>query len=121
MIAAGPVALPYATLIRLERHGPKGLSQQVTTAFIHLIQQGLLPAGAKLPGTRTLAGTLGLHRQTVVVAFDELEAQGWIQQVASKGARVSSRIPVIQPAPLPVGTAPRFGARAGFSYEPVPA
>lgn len=120
MIAASPVTLPYATLIPLERHGSNGMSQQVTTAFIHLIQQGLLPTGAKLPGTRTLAGLLGLHRQTVVVAFDELEAQGWIQQVASKGARVSSRIPIVQPVVLPADTARQIAPRAGFSYEPVP-
>jgi GntR family transcriptional regulator/MocR family aminotransferase len=96
------------------------LSQQVTTAFIHLIQQGLLPAGAKLPGTRTLAGLLGIHRQTVVVAFDELAAQGWIQQFASKGARVSSSIPVITAAALPAGTARQVAPGAGFSYEPAP-
>ncbi|UOQ50713.1 aminotransferase-like domain-containing protein [Hymenobacter cellulosivorans] len=120
MKAASPVTLPYATLIPLERHGPNSLSQQVTSGFIHLIQQGLLPAGAKLPGTRSLAGLLGLHRQTVVVAFDELVAQGWIEQLASKGARVSSSIPVIRPAALSAGTARRFAPRAGFAYEPVP-
>ena len=112
--------LPYATLIPLQRPGPVSLSQQVTTAFIHLIQQGLLPAGAKLPGTRTLAGLLGLHRQTVVVAFDELEAQGWIRQVASTGALVSSRIPVVQAVALPAGPARRLAPRAGFTYESVP-
>ncbi|MCB2408708.1 PLP-dependent aminotransferase family protein [Hymenobacter lucidus] len=120
MKAASPVTLPYATLIPLDRQAPNGLSQQVTTGVIRLIQQGLLPADTKLPGTRTLAALLGLHRQTVVVAFDELETQGWIQQVASKGARISSRLPVIEPRPLPAGAVRQLAARAGFAYEAVP-
>ncbi len=107
--------LPYQTLISLERAAPATLSQQITGAFVRLIQRGTLPARALLPGTRTLAALLAVHRQTVVVAFDELAAQGWIEQEPSKGARVSRLIPAVQAQPLgavPAGPPPR----AGFAY-----
>ncbi|WP_400194303.1 GntR family transcriptional regulator [Hymenobacter sp. B81] len=48
----------------------------MSTGLIHLMQQGLLPRGSRLPGARTLASLLGVHRQTVAVAFEELAAQG---------------------------------------------
>jgi len=94
--------LPFSTLIRLVRSASTPLSQQLTTGFIQLIQQGLLPANAPLPGTRTLATQLRVHRQTVVSAFEELAAQGWIVSVPAKGTRVSPRIPVVPAQPLPV-------------------
>ncbi|UOQ71226.1 MocR-like pyridoxine biosynthesis transcription factor PdxR [Hymenobacter cellulosilyticus] len=108
--------LPYATLLPLNRHTPTPLSQQLTIGLIHLMQQGLLAAGDPLPGTRTLAGLLGVHRQTVVVAFDELEAQGWIEQRSSKAARVSSRLPTVTPQPFQPEAARRIAPRAAFSY-----
>ncbi|WP_400192246.1 PLP-dependent aminotransferase family protein [Hymenobacter sp. B81] len=106
--------LPYQTLISLTRASPVALSQQIMAAFVHLIQQGQLPANAQLPGTRTLAALLGVHRQTVVAAFEELALQGWIEQVPARGAFVSARIPELQPQTLPA--APAGAARAGFDF-----
>jgi GntR family transcriptional regulator/MocR family aminotransferase len=111
------IMLPYQTLIFLERAAPMPLNQQITTAIIRLIQQGLLIAKTKLPGTRTLAALLAVHRQTVVVAFDELEVQGWIEQLPSRGAFVSAHIPEVKPRPLPVQEVTRAVARAGFTYN----
>ncbi|MBC8083872.1 MAG: PLP-dependent aminotransferase family protein, partial [Hymenobacter sp.] len=108
--------LPYQTLISLTRGTATGLGQQLTAAFIRLIQQGVLAAGAQLPGTRTLSTLLAVHRQTIVAAFDELEAQGWIEQRPSKGAIVSRRIPEVQPLPLPTSPALLDSPRAGFSF-----
>ena len=42
------------------------------------IERGRLLPGASLPGSRTLAKTLGVHRNTVLAAFRELQAEGWI-------------------------------------------
>ncbi|GAB3308258.1 aminotransferase-like domain-containing protein [Hymenobacter tenuis] len=108
--------LPYATLIPLNRHAVTSLSQQLTTGLIQLMQQGLLAAGTPLPGTRTLARLLAVHRQTVVVAFDELEAQGWIAQRASKPAVVSPGLPMVAPRPFLAEAARRMAPRAAFAY-----
>lgn len=112
--------LPYQTLISLERSLLTSLNQQLTSAFIGLIQQGLLPANAKLPGTRTLAALLAVHRQTVVGAFDELEVQGWIAQVPAKGAFVSAHIPEPKAQPLPGKAAGHPLPQAGFAYARFP-
>jgi GntR family transcriptional regulator / MocR family aminotransferase len=47
-----------------------------------------------------MAETLGVHRQTVVAAYDELIAQGWIETKASRGTFVSSKISDFKPISL---------------------
>ncbi len=114
--------LPYQTLLRFDRQLPIPLAQQLSAALMGLIKQGLVPAGTKLPGTRTLAGLLHVHRETVACAFEELAAQGWLTVQPARAAVVSRHLPEVkaQPlVPLPVGIA----AQAGFTFErgnPVP-
>jgi GntR family transcriptional regulator / MocR family aminotransferase len=64
------------------------------------IKTGMIPKGMKLLGTRAMAETLGVHRQTVVAAYDELTAQGWIETKASRGTFVSQNIPHVKPVLL---------------------
>lgn len=113
--------LPYQTLITLERSAPASLTQQLTAAFIGFILQGLLPAKTKLPGTRTLATLLAVNRQTIVVAFNELEGQGWIVQAPAKGAFVSPHLPEMQAQPLLPRARGQAAAKAGFAYPRLPA
>jgi GntR family transcriptional regulator/MocR family aminotransferase len=51
---------------------------QIARAVAREVARGRLRPGDALPGTRTLAGSLGVHRSTVVAAYAELTAQGWI-------------------------------------------
>jgi len=44
---------------------------------------GLVPV-SKLPGTRLMSETLEVHRKTLVRAYEELDAQGWIEMHPSK-------------------------------------
>ncbi|GAB3834509.1 MocR-like pyridoxine biosynthesis transcription factor PdxR [Hymenobacter jeollabukensis] len=113
--------LPYQTLIALDRHATIPLTQQITAAFIALINQGVLPARAKLPGSRHLAAQLAVSRQTVVVAFEDLVAQGWIEQLPSKAATVGAQPPIPVPEPLLEGPASQLAPRAGFTFAPRPA
>lgn len=80
----------------LERHD-RPLFQQIARAVTADIQRGRLRPGDKLPGTRTLARALGVQRQTVVAAFDELVAEGWIVNQRARGAFVSSDLPDPKP------------------------
>jgi GntR family transcriptional regulator/MocR family aminotransferase len=115
-ILTGPVMLPYQTLITLQRSSTTTLSQQLTAALIQLIQQGLLPARAKLPGTRKLGELLGISRQTAITALEELAAQGWIEHHPSSGAFVRACIPEVQPQALPGTPVRQEPARAGFAF-----
>ena len=56
--------------------------------------------GVQIQSSRELARSLGLHRNTVVAAYAELEAQGWIEVKARKGCFVSREMPGTVPAPL---------------------
>jgi GntR family transcriptional regulator/MocR family aminotransferase len=64
--------------IELDRGRTAPLSQQIARAISEDIQRGRLRPGDRLPGSRTLARTLGVHRQTVVAAVDELIAEEWL-------------------------------------------
>ncbi len=82
----------YLTIV-LERTAGVALHLQLVQAIIQEIQRGRLLPGAALPGSRTIADALSLNRKTVVQAYDELLAQGWIETQARRGAFVSARLP----------------------------
>jgi GntR family transcriptional regulator/MocR family aminotransferase len=81
----------------LERGRGLPLFQQIARAVTSDIQRGRLRPGDVLPGTRTLARSLGVQRLTVVAAFDELVAEGWIVNRPARGAFVSSDLPDPKP------------------------
>jgi GntR family transcriptional regulator/MocR family aminotransferase len=77
--------------------------QQIARALTAEIQRGRLRPGDRLPGSRTLARTLRVHRQTVVSAIDELVAEGWLISRRASGVFVAN-LPE-QPVKRPVQTA----------------
>jgi len=79
--------------IELDRQKKLPLYRQITAAITDDIRRGRLRPGDALPGTRTLARTLGVQRMTVVAAFDDLVAEGWIVTRAARGAVVSLQLP----------------------------
>ncbi len=60
------------------------------------ISRGRLKAGDRLPGSRTLARHLGVHRNTAIAAYDELAAQGWVETRPAGGTFVAGDIPDLQ-------------------------
>jgi len=65
------------------------LFRRIVSAITTDIERGRLRRGARLVSSRTLAGQLGVSRNTVVVAYDELCALGWITIEGTRGARVA--------------------------------
>jgi len=112
--------LPFPTMLPLDRAASTSLSGQIANGLIRAIRQGLLPAGAKLPGSRLLAGQLGVHRKTVLIAYDELTAQGWLVQHPARGTFVSSRLPEVRPRPLPSQPAPGPAMQTGYPIKSRP-
>src|SRR3546814_2900708 len=85
---SSPVSVPYQSFIQIARGTTTPVYLQVAHQLINAIQRGYLIDGHRLPGGRQLAGLLGLHRNTVVASYAELEAQGWIEVFPSRGAFV---------------------------------
>ncbi|MBB4805495.1 GntR family transcriptional regulator/MocR family aminotransferase [Chryseobacterium defluvii] len=83
-----PVEIPYQSFIKIDRKSDTAIYMQIAHQLINAIQRGSLPLGAKLPGTRTLSNILEVHRNTVVSAYDELFAQGWVESLPNKGTFV---------------------------------
>lgn len=79
--------------ITLERMSGIALHLQIVQAITAEIQRSRLLPGAPLPGSRVLAEELGVNRKTVIAAYEELTAQGWIETEAKRGVFVSRNLP----------------------------
>lgn len=92
---------------------------QIANKMIVQIKKGILKPGSKLPGTRELAKTLEVHRQTIVAALDELDAQGWIEIVPYSGTYIKESMPEVRGKRLvsrdgqPIG----FARHTGFTVS----
>ncbi|ACT60251.1 MocR-like pyridoxine biosynthesis transcription factor PdxR [Hirschia baltica] len=66
---------------------------QIIQAIIHDIEKGRLAPGEFLPSSRELAQILGVNRKTVVLAYEDLIAQGWLSSEATRGTCVQRALP----------------------------
>lgn len=97
---SSPVTLPYPSMLQLSKASVVPIYLQISQGLIREIRRGVIQPGTKLPGTRALAEALEVHRKTVVAAFDELYAQGWIETFPSRGTFVSRVLPEVSPQKL---------------------
>jgi len=102
----------WALRIELPDDGP--VFGGVARAIAAAIRSGRLRPGDRLPGSRTLAEQLGVHRNTVVAAYRELLAEGWIEATTGRGSFVSALLPV-PPKPRPRTSEPGV---VGFDLAP---
>ncbi len=66
---------------------------KIARAVMNDIRRGRLKPGAILPSSRTLATSLSVHRNTVLAAYRELTAEGWIETEQARGTFVSASMP----------------------------
>ncbi|WP_328999220.1 PLP-dependent aminotransferase family protein [Kribbella sp. NBC_00709] len=69
--------------------GAGGVGRSIESALREAVISGRLPAGTRLPGTRSLADDLGLARGTVVEAYAQLTAEGWLVTATGAGTWVA--------------------------------
>ncbi len=115
--------LPYSTLLSIDKTSKTPIFLQIASGLTENIRRGTIQAGTQLPGTRTMAESLGLHRKTVVAAYDELLAQGWLETQNSRGTFVSQKLPEIIPIAFKKNTlrAPKSTpSKAGFPFKADP-
>ncbi len=84
---AGPMLRPWKfSLSRdIDPRSETPIYLQVVHALIQDIRRGRLLPGTILPSTRAMADTLGVNRKTIVLAYDDLVAQGWLKRAAREG------------------------------------
>lgn len=108
---------------RLRNDSGTPLYMQIVHALIHEIQRGRLQPGTYLPSTRDLAATLGVNRKTIVIAYDELVAQGWLASEGTKGTIVSTSLPDNDPKTADQDELPSAHVDApiiGYRFRPPP-
>ncbi len=66
---------------------------QIAQSLMKDITEGRLQPGDRLPGYRALSEQLGLNRNTVMAAYQELAAEGWVVSNAGGGSRVAEQPP----------------------------
>jgi GntR family transcriptional regulator / MocR family aminotransferase len=93
--------LPYKSLIQVDRNASVALHLQVCNAFIALITNGTLRPSDLLPSSRILAELIGINRNTVKSAYEELISQGWAESIERKGVFVLPGLPARSSAMLP--------------------
>jgi GntR family transcriptional regulator/MocR family aminotransferase len=87
---------------------------RIARAVADAIRSGRVSPGGKLPGTRTLARALGVHRNTVTAAYAELLQEGWIEARRGSGTTVSRHLPLIEHQPR----SPAQVTGTGFDLQP---
>ena len=65
------------------------VGRALEAALREAIRSGRLHPGARLPGSRSLAADLGISRGTVVQAYTQLIAEGWLTGTTGSGTRVA--------------------------------
>lgn len=68
----------------------KPLVWQLTDALRQAVQKGQLPAGYKLPSSRVLAEQLKLSRNVVILAYEQLAVEGYLQPRSGSGSYVAN-------------------------------
>jgi GntR family transcriptional regulator/MocR family aminotransferase len=81
-----------------DRHGggDQPIFIRLARAISDDVRRGRLKPGDALPGSRSLARALGVHRNTVLAAYAELAAEGWITTEAAARTLVSHALPDVE-------------------------
>ncbi|MEL1265640.1 PLP-dependent aminotransferase family protein [Pseudoxanthomonas putridarboris] len=83
--------------LNMDGHGP--LHAQLTRALKAALFAGTVGDGGRLPATRQLARELGLSRNTVLAAYEQLRAEGFVAARVGSGSFVTPPVRPDAPAP----------------------
>lgn len=115
---------PWDFAITLSRNSKTAAFLQIAHAIIDEIKRGRLTPGTALPGSRELAEKMRINRKTVMQAYQELEAQGWVTSERTRGTFVSTRLPEVEAesrsGKRPPGNADRISFRLAGAPPSIP-
>lgn len=98
------VSIP--SLRAVDRAGGQ-VGRQIAQSLRAAIAGGELKAGELLPSTRALAASLGVARGTMVEAFDQLQAEGYLEPHVGTGTRVALTLTEPRPVRPPAARSPK--------------
>jgi GntR family transcriptional regulator/MocR family aminotransferase len=95
--------------VALHLDGRGALHAQCYRALREAIEAGRLPPNGRLPPSRRLAEGLGVSRPVVVRAYDQLQAEGYLEARVGSGTYVAGELPerLLRASPRPGSTPPR--------------
>ncbi|MDA7948790.1 MAG: PLP-dependent aminotransferase family protein [Hyphomicrobiaceae bacterium] len=79
-------------IVDLERAASVSLYRQLYTQLRDAILNGHLPAGTRIPASRSMAVQLGVARNTVLAALEQLAAEGYLETRQGAGTVVSGQL-----------------------------
>src|SRR5690606_17149372 len=85
--------VPASPMLSLALDGEGPLHRQTYRALRAAILSGRLPAGSRLESTRAMARELGVSRNTVLEAYEQLVAEGWATARTGAGTFVATVLP----------------------------
>lgn len=78
----------------IDRTSPVPVFEQICNSFRAQAASGELPAGTRMPATRVFATELGVSRSTIVTAYEQLVAEGYLKSLRGSGYTVCDLGPV---------------------------
>ena len=78
--------------LAIDRSRAESLSLQIVHQLQEAIDAGRVARGTRLPSTRSLARRLGVSRNTVLAAYEELTARGFLRSRRGAGIYVSRSV-----------------------------
>ncbi|TYA74695.1 aminotransferase-like domain-containing protein [Seonamhaeicola marinus] len=109
--------IPYKTIVNFSRESRTPVYIQLTNQFIQLIKDRTLLPRTRLPGSRTLAELLEVHRKTVVACYEELVLQGWAESIPQKGTYVHHNLPELNQQKLDNSLGVKENNKSGFYFN----
>lgn len=82
----------FSGVIDLDRAAPVSLYRQLYEQLRGAILSGRLSAGTHIPASRAMARQLGIARNTVLAAVEQLAAEGYLEARQGSGTVVSARL-----------------------------
>src|SRR5262245_37651467 len=83
---------PWELILDVDRDAALPPFLQIARALAADIQRGRLRPGDRLPGSRRMAASLQVHRNTVLAALGELITEGWLETTPGRGTFVTRAI-----------------------------
>ena len=80
-------------VLEVDQSDHRTLQQQVFNQIRGHILEGRLRSGDPVPASRELSQQLGVSRNTVIIAYDRLLSEGYLESRACVGTFVSSALP----------------------------
>ncbi len=80
------------SFLNLDKNSEIPLFQQLNTQIRQAVLSGRLPSRIRLPSSRALAIEIGVSRTTVITAFEQLIAEGYLESRIGSGTYVAGNL-----------------------------